>query len=100
MAIQATSAAAHRSLGDRDPTQVSERRRGGPDDRNAGRTAAIHFNRARPARGVVQIIGVALTILAIAAMAELVTVTPWAFGFGLAVVSAIAWCIWLEGESS
>jgi hypothetical protein len=49
---------------------------------------------------VVQIIGVALTILAIAAMAELVTVTPWAFGFGLAVVSAIAWCIWLEGESS
>ena len=99
MAIHATSATAHRSLGDRDPTQVSERR-GGPDDRNAGRTAAIHFNRARPNRGVVQIIGVALTILAIAAMAELVTVTPWAFGFGLAVVSAIAWCIWLERESS
>jgi len=100
MAIHATSATAHRSLGDRDPTQVSERRRGGPDDRNAGRTAATHFNRARPNRGVLQIIGVALTILAIAAMAELVTVTPWAFGFGLAVVSATAWCIWLERESS
>jgi len=42
----------------------------------------------------------ALTIMATAAVAGLVTVTPWEVGFGLAVVSAIAWCTWLERRSS
>jgi hypothetical protein len=39
-------------------------------------------------------------MLATAAVAGLVTVTPWEFGFSLAVVSAIAWCVWLERVSS
>ena len=103
MRIYATSATARRPIGDRAPTPVRELRPGGPDDRDAERTAAIliaHFDRRCPNRGAVQIFGVALTILATAAVAGLVTVTPWEFGFSLAVVSAIAWCVWLERVSS
>jgi len=42
----------------------------------------------------------ALMILATAAVAGLVTVAPWEFGFGVAVVSSIAWCTWLDRHPS
>ena len=100
MAIH-TTAAAERRIGERGPTRIRELPVGGQNDRDAEPTASIptaQFGRTSP-NGVVQIIAVVMTILVMTAVAGLVTVSPWPFGFALAVASAVAWCVWLQRET-